>query len=182
MTSATIENPVTTETLEKSKNLPSLDQGKSKNQIKTNINRDDLHYYYSAGDFHFILEKGFKPETLENTQLTNVPFLPEWYSGILSIHGLIMPVIDILKFTKTQNLTQNTTSNKKNYLLKLEHADHKPIVLKLDAIPKAINTQELNSIKSIDGTPDWIKSYLENDSIKLAYVDHQKFFDQLIVE
>jgi len=44
------------------------------------------NYYYSIGSFNFVLGQGFKPETLENINLTAVPFLPDWYLGIVSIH------------------------------------------------------------------------------------------------
>lgn len=180
MTTAIVESPSILAVDEANNDLSKLENGETSDKFTRNSNRDDLHYYYSAGDFHFILEQGFKPETLENTQLTSVPFLPEWYAGILSIHGLIMPVIDILKFTKTQNLNTTKIQKNKHYLLKLEHADHQPIVLKLDAIPKTINITQLDNIDPEEGSPEWIKSYLQNKTIKLAYVDHQKFFSELI--
>ncbi len=147
---------------------------------KTKTNREDLSYYYSSGNFNFIFEHGFKPETLETTELTKVPFLPDWYDGIISIHGLIMPVIDILKFAQDQKLDVTTNTNKRNYLLKLEHADHKPIVFKLETIPQLVNMTQLEEVKTEDNAPAWINNYLQNDAIKLAFVDHDKLFEELI--
>jgi len=153
----------------------SIDEG-----LKTKVNREDLSYYYSSGSFNFILENGFKPETLETIELTNVPFLPDWYEGIMSIHGLIVPVVNILKFAMSENLDVQTDTSNKPYLLKLEHKNHKPIIFKLDSIPQLVNTTELVEIENDENTPDWIKHYLENDTIKLASIDHEKLFKQLI--
>lgn len=177
MSTATLDNPPNTEKIApddieaRINTLVEEDSNKS--------NREDLSYYYSSGNFNFILEHGFKPETLETTELTPVPFLPKWYDGIISIHGLIMPVIDILKFAISQNIDV-IASNKKNYLLKLEHVDHRPIVFKLDSIPQLVNIKQLQTQETDENTPDWVKSYLKNDTIQLALVDHNKLFDQLI--
>ena len=148
--------------------------------VQTDTKRNDINYFYSSGNFHFVLEKGFKPETLESTELTSVPFLPDWHAGIISIHGIIMPVIDILKFAKTQKLDVSTNQHKKSFLLKLEHPEHRSIVFKLDTLPQAINTKKMKKKKAKKGSPKWIKNYLETDSVKLALIDHQKLFDRII--
>lgn len=177
MSSATLESPI------KSEKLSNTDLEARVNKLvdtdSTQTNREDLSYYYSSGNFNFILEYGFKPETLENTELTKVPFLPEWYEGIMSIHGLIMPVIDILKFAQNQNLDVKSNPNKKKYLLKLEHSNHKPVIFKLDSIPQLVNMKQLETNKTEQNTPSWIKNYLQNDTIKLALVDHNKLFEKL---
>jgi len=114
-------------------------------EAKTKTNREDLSYYYSSGNFNFIFEHGFKPETLETIELTKVPFLPDWYDGIISIHGLI-------------------------------------IVFKLESIPQLVNMTQLEEVETDDNSPEWINNYLQNDSIKLAFVDHNKLFDELITK
>ncbi len=106
---------------------------------------NDSNYYYTSGSFNFILDRGFKPETLENKKLTVIPFLPSWHKGIVSIHGLIMPVIDILGFIKSQNIDVKESKLNKTYLLKLEHQDYSPIVFILDTIPIGVNGRFLSS-------------------------------------
>jgi len=138
------------------------------------------NYYYSSGSFNFILDKGFKPETLENIDLTSVPFLPNWHKGIISIHGLIMPVIDIIAFARTQNIEIEESNANKTYLLKLEHKDYSPIVFKLDSLPRLVNTDNYKNKKADNSSPRWIKNYLKNESTILAFIDHQKLFDQMI--
>lgn len=153
--------------------------------VATDSNINDIHYYYSAGDFHFVLERGFKPETLESAELTPVPFVPEWHAGIISIHGIIMPVIDVLTFAKKQKLKVKSKKQNKNYLLKLEHPEYRPIVLKLDALPQTINIKKLkssndDSLADDKNSPQWIKKYLEDENIKIAFIDHHKLLEKII--
>ena len=181
---------MSTDTVEKTISKNILDIEKFKSTINKNIdteseqfnkNREDFSYYYSSGSFNFMLEKGFKAEALECSELTKVPFLPIWHEGILSIHGLILPVIDIFEFARSQDL--KVTKNNKNdniYLLKLEHSSFKPLVLKLDSIPQLINTKKMKEVNQNSSKANWIKNYLENKSVKLAQIDHKKLFEQLI--
>ncbi len=150
-------------------------------EISDNKKNND-NYYYTSGSFNFILDGAFKPETLESMALTQVPFAQDWYLGIVSIHGVIMPVIDILGFVKSQNIPVEESKTNKKYLLKLEHDDYSPIVFRLDSIPQLVNTNNCKNIEIDDKSPKWIKNYLDNGSEKLAILDHQKLFDQLITK
>ena len=138
------------------------------------------HYYYSSGSFNFILDKSFKPETLEEKVLTPMPFLPSWHLGIISVHGHIIPVIDILGFVSTQNIVTEENKSTKTYLLKLEHKDYSPIVFKLDALPRLVNTDEFEKTEISKNSPEWVEHYLKKESTTLALIDHKKLFDQLI--
>lgn len=186
MDAATVKEPANNSLLDVGALQSNLERSANSvnNEVKKKVNREDLRYYYSAGDFHFILEKGFKPETFEVRELTQVPFLPKWYDGIISIHGMIIPVVNMFKFVNTQNLKVINTNKdkKKNYLLKIEPADHRPLVLKLNSIPQLVNVKELKTSDKSDNSPEWIKSYHENDDIKIAAIDHDKLFDQLILQ
>jgi len=68
----------------------------------------------------------------------------------------------------------------KAYLLKLEHKDYSPIVFKLDSLPRLVNTDNYKNKKADNSSPRWIKNYLKSESITLAFIDHQKLFDQII--
>lgn len=138
------------------------------------------HYYYTAGSFNFILDKGFKPETLENVELTIIPFVPEWNRGIISIHGEIMPVIDILSFVKSQKLDVKESKTNKTYLLKLEHQDYSPVVFSLDSIPHMINADDCEELSAKSNSPKWIEKYLKKESKELAFIDHEELFNQII--
>ena len=171
------------------KTLPS-NREKNESMINSNLGLDSEliteqqnvknNYYYSAGSFNFIFDKGFKPETLEDSDLTSVPFVPSWHKGIISIHGLIIPVIDIFAFVQTQNIKIDNSTTNKSYLLKLEHKSYNPLVLKLDALPQLVDIQDYRKTNVDTGSPKWLKYYLENESTKLAFIDHKELFNQLI--
>lgn len=147
----------------------------------TERQNEQTNYYYSSGSFNFIFDKGFKPETLEDIELTSVPFVPDWHKGIVSVHGLIIPVIDILSFVKSQNLElSEERTSKKSYLLKLEHKSYSPLVLKLDALPLLINVDNYKKTSADQSSPKWLKYYLENESSKVAFIDHKELFNQII--
>jgi len=139
-------------------------------------------YFYTSGTFSFSFERGFKPETLDNSELTKIPFMPSWHKGIVSIHGGIMPVIDILDFVKNQNIDVKKTNKKrqKTYLLKLEHKDYSPIVFSLDSIPHLVNTEDYTKVDVEKDAPTWIESYLQDDSKTIALIDHNELFEQII--
>ena len=158
----------------KSNTVISPDSGTLSNQSLNS------NYYYSTGSFNFILDKGFKPETIEELSITSVPFLPKWNKGIVSIHGLIIPVIDINLFAQNQGLQITKPNTNKRYLLKLEHKDYKPIVLILDSLPRLINTDDFESMEAATNSPSWIKNNLHNNSIELAFIDHNELFEQII--
>ncbi len=178
MTSATVD-------ITEIKSISESDEALSQLNTKIGLDTDvtevkSTNYYYSSGSFNFILDKGFRPETLENTALTSVPFLPDWHEGIVSIHGLIIPVIDILAFARTQNIEIEKSTAKKTYLLKLEHKDYSPIVFRLDSLPRLVNTDSYQKTEAKNDSPEWIKSYLNDESTTLALIDHQKLFQQII--
>lgn len=183
---------MTTATVDKTelRKLPSdIDTNISKLNTVVSVDSDaaknqsvNSNYYYSSGSFNFILDKGFKPETLEKIVITSVPFLPNWHKGIVSIHGLIIPVIDILAFVEHQGIETVKASFNKTYLLKLEHKNHSPIVFILDSLPRLVNIDNFKKEETNNNSPKWIKNYLKNDSTSLAFIDHKEMFKQMIKE
>jgi len=180
MTTATVDITDTNTISEEDTTVTKLSTALSLDTEATESINVSNNYYYSSGSFNFILDKGFKPETLQDTALTSVPFLPEWHLGIVSIHGLIIPVIDISAFGKTQNIKIQKNNTKKSYLLKLEHKDYSPIVFKLDSLPQSVNIDDYRKTNADNNSPEWIKHYLVSESKTISSIDHQIFFDQLI--
>ena len=180
MTTATVDIPSNQSMHDNDSTISKLNSAIGFDTLSSKKNNTNNNYYYSSGSFNFILDKGFKPETLENVHLTSVPFLPNWHQGIISIHGLIIPVIDILSFVKTQGINCEENPLEKTYLLKLEHKEFNPIVLKLDALPRLIDTESYIETKANNNSPEWIKSYLSDESKTLVYLDHKKLFHKII--
>jgi len=165
-------------TASKSSKERKIDLGESLNPDS----RLNSHYYYSAGSFKFIVDKSFKPETLDEIKITNVPFLPNWYEGILSIHGNIMPVIDIIKFAQHEQMNVTKSVNENKYLLKLEHSRYSPIVFSLDSLPQLVNTTSLEVKVRSDSDSEWVESYLIDGNKEIAVIDSDMLFQSLMTK
>ena len=81
-------------------------------------------FFYTVGLFNFLLEESIRVENLYEVTINNVPHVPAWCSGVTSIRGNIMPVVNLHIFLKTG--VNNTHKNKK--LIMLEHHHYSPIV------------------------------------------------------
>ena len=146
------------------------------NPDENTVNR----FYYSVGSYNFMLEDGLKAETLKNANINSVPDLPSWHKGIISIRGIIMPVIEIHAFIQIQMKKDEKKHSDKNYLLKLEHKEHAPIVFIIDKLPKLINIKNIKKSKKPKSLPGWINSYIKHDSVKIAQISHKELLNQII--
>jgi chemotaxis signal transduction protein len=152
--------------------------------LSTNVTKVDKNivnrYFYSVGTYNFLLEDNVRAETINDKKINEVPYLPKWHEGIISIRGVIMPVINIHAFLQAQMKNTNKTVTDKSYLLKLEHEEHPPIVFKVDKLPEMINIKNFKTTKKNKNTPDWIQHYLTQGSTKIAHVNHKGLFEQII--
>ena len=137
-------------------------------------------YYYSIGSFNFLLENDIRAETLKTASINVVPYLPEWHTGIVSIRGVIMPVIDLHTFVQSQVNKPEDSYEGDGYLLKIEHKEHTPVVFKIDKLPELINISNKKKTKVPKSYPGWIKNYLKQGSTKIAEVDHKELLNQII--
>jgi len=158
----------------------------------------DKQFYYSSGSNNFLIEKDLKAETLKNMPINHVPFTPEWFLGIVSIRGVIMPVININEFIKSQTNSaitetdyiknqeeknQKENSLQESYLLKLEHNAHSPIVIKIDRLPRQLDMSTNIKKSSIDkNKPDWMLNTIQtmqSDTSSIIEIDHQRLLNQI---
>jgi len=137
-------------------------------------------YYYTVGSYNFLLEDDLKAETLKNERINHVPFLPEWHSGIISIRGIIMPVIDIHAFVLQETNKKEKSHEGKSYLLKLEHANHPPIVFKVDKLPELINVKDAKKTKVTKNSPSWMHHCLKQGSAKIHQINHTELLNKII--
>lgn len=146
----------------------------SNEEQKTIINR----FIYSIGSASFLLEQDLKVENVSPKKVNLVPHSPDWYEGIISIRGTIMPVIDLYKFFVDKIDLKKTKKGKTHYLL-LEHKDHKPVVISIDKLPEVIDLEDYTLRKASTTTPDWLIGTLEKDNKHIIKVNHKKLLDQL---
>ena len=145
--------------------------------------QNDKRFYYSMGANNFLIEQDLKAETLNEMPVNQIPFSPDWYMGLVSIRGVIMPVIDMNDFVNSQTMTK---ANKKvsdthndSYFLKLEHNDHSPIVIKIDGLPKQISISTMKKRKAAKTKPAWMIHTMKHETSSITEVDHQELLNKI---
>ena len=151
--------------------------------------QNNKQFYYSTGTHNFLIEQELKAETLKNMPINKIPFTPEWHLGIISIRGVIMPVIDINTFVNSTTETVKNTSKKSNekvsdnnnesYFLKLEHNAHSPIIIMIDRPPKQINISTMKKRKAAKTKPNWMLNTIKNGTSSITEVNHKGLLNQI---
>ncbi|MEE9326573.1 MAG: chemotaxis protein CheW [Cocleimonas sp.] len=137
-------------------------------------------YFYRIGSYNYLLEEDMKVEYLTNSKVNKVPFLSRWHKGILSVRGIVMPVIDLHMFLNQQIVNKGKESNKQPSLLRIDHKDHTPIVFEIDSLPELINFKEFKVKKSPKTMPVWQQKYLSDGNQTIVQIDHKELLNQII--
>jgi len=132
-------------------------------------------FFYTIGLFNFLLEESIKVENLYEFTVNSVPYAPEWCSGVISIRGNIMPVVNMHVFLKTGKSTDS--QNKK--LIMLEHKNHSPIVFEIDKLPELISINNYIAALIPKKSPSWLKKALKNEKNIIYEVNHSELLRQL---
>jgi chemotaxis signal transduction protein len=132
-------------------------------------------FFYTIGLFNFLLEESIKVENLYEFTVNSVPYAPEWCSGVTSIRGNIMPVVNMHVFLKTG---KNTDSQNKK-LMMLEHKNHSPIVFEIDKLPELISTNHYSAAPVPKKSPSWLKKALKNEKNVIYQINHSELLKQL---
>jgi chemotaxis signal transduction protein len=143
---------------------------------KNNISR----YFYRAGSYNFLLEQDMKVEYLTNSKVNKVPFLSKWHKGILSVRGIVMPVIDLHMFLNQQVTKKEKEGNEQSSLLMIEHKDHTPIVFEIESLPELVNFKKFKIKKSPKKIPTWQEKYLSDGNQTIIQIDHKELLNQII--
>ncbi len=150
---------------------------------RRSINNSSNRFFYTVGNNNFLFEKELKVENLPSTIINKVPHTPKWCKGIISVRGVIMPVMDM------RTLVNNEQKNKpkedvqkrkrKTYLLMIEHKNHAAIILQIDKLPEMVNIKDYTYSRSANNSPNWQGKTWKNSSNKLFEVDHDKLFNSI---
>lgn len=135
----------------------------------------NYRFFYTVGLFKFLLEGDIKVENLHEYTINAMPYAPEWCSGVISVRGIIMPVVNMHIFLKTGV----GTSPKKSKLIVLEHKSHSPIALMIDKLPEVIFTDDYMSEKVPDNSPEWLRKILKNKDHIVYEINHSELLKKL---
>lgn len=142
---------------------------------QNNQSYSQSRFFYTIGLFNFLLEESIKVENLYEFTVNAVPYAPEWCSGVTSIRGNIMPVVNMHVFLKTGK--QTSPKNKK--LMMLEHKNHSPIVFEIDKLPELISTEKYMDASIPKKSPAWLKKALKNEKNVIYEINHSELLRQL---
>ncbi|MCF6189511.1 MAG: chemotaxis protein CheW [Cocleimonas sp.] len=145
--------------------------------------RDRINrFFYTVGEHNFLFEQDLKVENLPLTTANKVPHAPDWCIGIISVRGIIMPIVDMHKileseFKKTKNKKNiNNKEQHKSHFIMIEHKQHAPIILQIDKLPETVNIKDFTYAKPLKSLPDWIERTWKNSKNKLFEVNHNELF------
>jgi len=130
-------------------------------------------FYYTVGQFNILIEKDLKAENLQTPSINTVPNAPAWCSGIVSVRGIIMPVVNMHNFLNTKK----SASSKSNFIM-LEHKDYSPIIFKVDNLPTTINLDHFTQEKCPENTPLWVENHLSNGESSIFEANHKHLLQQ----
>ncbi len=138
-------------------------------------------FFYSVGDINFLFETDLKVENLSGITINKVPHAPEWCSGIISIRGVIIPVVNMHTLLKDElkKLKNKNKPNKKPFLLMVEHNNHAPIILQIDKLPEIINIKDYTYSRSANNSPNWQGKTWKNSTNKLFEINHDMLFNTI---
>ncbi len=154
--------------------LNSAVDSKKRRRLNNNNNR----FFYTVGNHNFIFEKNLKVENLSATTINKVPHTPDWCTGIISVRGIIMPVVNMHTLLNSElKLKNKYIQSKKTYLLMVEHNNHAPIILQIDKLPEIININDYTYSRSVNNSPDWQGKTWKNSTNKLFEIDHDKLLN-----
>jgi len=151
-----------------------VDSTKKRRRLNNTSNR----FYYTIGNHNFLFEKNLKVENLSATTINRVPHTPDWCTGIISVRGIIMPVVNMhILLNNELKLEKKYKQGKRPYLLMVEHDNHAPIILQLDKLPEIININDYTYSRSESNSPNWQGKTWKNSTNKLFEIDHDKLFN-----
>ncbi len=153
-----------------------VDSTKKRKRFSDSNNR----FYYTIGNHNFLFEKNLKVENLSPTAINKVPHTPNWCTGIISVRGVIMPVVNMHSLLNNALKPQNKYKQpKKTYLLMVEHSDHAPIILQVDKLPEIIDIKDYTYSISEKNSPDWQGRTWTNSTNKLFEIDHSQLLNTI---
>ena len=133
-------------------------------------------FYYTVGQFNILIEKDLKAENLQTLTINAVPNAPMWCSGIVSVRGVIMPVVNMHVFLNTKK----SPTSKSNFIM-LEHKGFSPIIFQTDNLPTTINLEQFTRESLPENTPPWVENHLIKDQTSIFEANHKQLFQYFSV-
>jgi chemotaxis signal transduction protein len=126
------------------------------------------------------IEIEIEVEILTTSITYQIPHSPQWYRGMTSLRGDILPVVN-MHFLLGIKQKQNPNATKQT-LLKLKHPDFPALVIMIDGLPYQTDISELathNITNTLKAYPSWVKSSAEYNNKLYLFADYTHLFSAL---
>ena len=144
---------------------------KKANDKDINNKKNNNLFCYDVNEKCIVIESGIQIEVLEKSTVYPIPNAPKWYSGVTSLRG------DILTVVNMHFLLNAKQSIKPKRLIKLKHPDFQALVIAIDNLPYQSNVNKLvNNKKNNNNYPAWISSFSKHDQNTFLFADHATLF------
>ena len=132
-------------------------------------------FCYEIDGTHIFIESGIKMEVLEQSIIYPIPNAPKWFSGVTSLRGDILPIVNMHFLL---NAKQNSKTKR---LLKLKHPDFTSLVIGIDGLPHQNNTDNLQPSNNPNKTqyPEWITSTSTYNNHIFLFANHATLFSAI---
>lgn len=132
-------------------------------------------FCYEIAHNRIFIEPKIKIEVLEKTVIYPIPHAPKWYTGVTSLRGNILTVVNMHFLLGIEE--KNTVKR----LLRLEHPDFPPLAIAIDNLPHQRGTKELEKKNQLNKShyPQWIKSTSKHHNSTFLFADHSALFEAM---
>lgn len=143
--------------------------------INTTTNKNNKNnnlFCYEVDEKCIVIESGIQMEILEQSIIYPIPNAPKWYSGVTSLRGDILTVINM------HFLLNAKQSIKPKRLLKLKHPDFQALAIAIDNLPYQSNIDKLvaNNKNNNNHYPAWITSSSKQHQQTFLFANHSVLF------
>ncbi len=157
----------------------------AKKQQTKAIHKGNTAFCYQIGMANILITHEIEVEILTTSITYQIPHSPQWYRGMTSLRGDILPVVNmhfLLGIKQNHNDKVQNPNATKQTLLKLKHPDFPALVIMIDGLPYQTDISErathriTNTLKAY---PYWIKSSAEYSNKLYLFADYAHLFSAL---
>jgi len=152
-------------------------------QLTEAMHKGSTTFCYQLGSANVLINHEIEVEILTTSITYKIPHIPQWYIGMTSLRGDILPVVNmhfLLGMQQTHKEQRQTTT--KPTLLKLKHPDIPALVIIIDGLPYQTDISELSTHRitnTIQAYPYWVKSIADYNNKQYLFADYAHLFNAL---
>ena len=157
----------------------------AKKQQTEATHKSSTAFCYQLGMANILINHEIEVEILTTSITYQIPHSPQWYRGMTSLRGDILPVINIhflLGIKQKHNDKVQNSNSTKQTLLKLKHPDFPALVIMIDGLPYQTDISELathSMTNTLKAYPSWIKSSAECNNKLYLFANYAYLFNAL---